>query len=140
MKPFKFIKRLGESLQGRLYLTLLSSFIAVGIFSSYMFMSAAQYYQQETTQIMHRDLAKHVAAHYTFDEKGVLNLEKIKHVFHELMILGPNFEFYVLDTKGKILAYSADKNKIKASNIPLSPIQSFIACLLYTSPSPRDRG
>ena len=115
-----------SSIQGRLTLALLVSFLVVGVFSSLMMISSTSRYQEEASQIMHKELAEHVAHHYTFDENGVLNLAKIKHVFHELMILGPNFEFYVLDRQGRIMAYSAEKEKIKRQRVSLDAIHTFL--------------
>ena len=128
------IKILPHSLQGRLTLALLVSFFLIGAFSIYLLALSSSSYQRETTQIMHKDLAEHVAHHYTFDEQGVINYDKIKHVFHELMILGPNFEFYVLDNSGKILAFSAEKKKVKRESISIAPIKSFLNTKNIDSP------
>lgn len=83
-------------------------------------------YQREVTQIMHKDLAQHVVSEYLLFDNGEPQLEQAKHTFHDLMILGPNFEFYLLDTQGKIVAFSADPALIKRQRIALAPIAQFI--------------
>ncbi len=117
---------LPHSLQDRLTLAIFFSFILVGAFSAFLIITSSSRYHNEVTQLMHQDLAKHVAEHYTFDENGEINISKIKQVFHELMILGPNFEFYILDNSGNILAYSAEKHIIKLKQVSLAPIRLFL--------------
>lgn len=43
------------------------------------------------------------------------------------MILGPDFEFYLLNEAGKIIAYSADPGKLKRDSIDLEPLRTFLA-------------
>jgi signal transduction histidine kinase len=43
-----------------------------------------------------------------------------------MMILGPSFEFYLLDTEGNILTYDAEPGKIKREQVDLSPIHAFL--------------
>ena len=120
------INPIPHSLRDRLTLAIFFSFVLVGLFSAMLIITSSSRYHSEVTQLMHQDLAKHVAEHYTFDDNGEVNLEKIKDVFHELMILGPNFEFYILDNSGHILAYSAEKEVIKLDRVALDPIRLFL--------------
>ena len=83
---------------------------------------------------MHQHLASHVADHYTFDDKNALDLSKVKDAFHELMILGPNFEFYILDNHGKVLAYSAEDSVVKREKVSLDAIHKFAATQEIKSP------
>ena len=118
-------KLLPTSLHGRFVLALLVSFLAITLLGGALLFSSTVRYQNHITQIMHRDLAKYVAEHYTFDKDGKFNVDNIKHTFHNLMILGPNFEFYILDTEGEIIAFSAEKKKIQRQSVSLNNIKNY---------------
>lgn len=119
-------KRFLYTLHGRLTIALFGSFIVVGIFTAVLLICSSRAYQQEVTQRMHKDLASHVVDHYLLFENGVPNLEQAKQTFHDLMILGPNFEFYLLDTQGNILSCSADPNSIKRESVNIDPIKAYL--------------
>ncbi|MFT7560393.1 MAG: signal transduction histidine kinase [Flavobacteriales bacterium] len=107
-----------RSLQGRLSITIAVIFFLFGGLSFGLMVFSSRVYEKEVSQLMHKDLAQHVAGHYIlFDKNGEPDLAQAKHTFHDLMILGPNFEFYVLDTAGKILTYSADPSVVKRKTV-----------------------
>ncbi|WGO98858.1 HAMP domain-containing sensor histidine kinase [Saccharophagus degradans] len=122
-----FIKKLSLSLYSRLAFTLFCSFTLVSVFSISLFVHTSHTYQQEITQRMHNELAAHVTSHYLLFKNDKPDLEAAKHTFHDLMILGPNFEFYVLDNNGHILSYSTDPQKIKREYVDTRPIQHYLA-------------
>ncbi|VUD69164.1 Sensor histidine kinase ResE [Thalassocella blandensis] len=117
---------LHSTLHGRLTLALFFSFLLVGIFTAILLIGSSRAYQQEVTQIMHRDLANHIVKEYLLFIDGEPQLDQVKHTFHNLMVLGPNFEFYLLDTQGNIVAYSADPSLIQRNKVSLAPLQQFI--------------
>lgn len=120
------INRVFSSVNGRLTLALFLSFLTVGIFTAILLICSSRAYQQEVTQVMHKDLAAHVVDHYLLFENGQADLKQAKQTFHDLMILGPNFEFYLLDKQGKILSYSTDPAKIKRDSVQLESIQEYL--------------
>ncbi|WP_045857081.1 sensor histidine kinase [Teredinibacter purpureus] len=111
----------------RLALAIFTAFVLVGIFSISLFVRSSRAHQQEVTQLMNWSLADHVLHDYILFSDGEPDLDAAKHSFHELMILGPNFEFYLLNVKGEILAYSTDPNKIKRERVDIVPINQFMA-------------
>lgn len=115
-----------STLRSRLNTALLFSFLCVGIFTTLFFVVAFNKHQKEVLQEMHKDLASHVVDHYPFFSNGLPDITRTKHTFHDLMILGPNFEFYLLDQNGKILAYSTAPEKIKRKSVSLSPIENYL--------------
>ena len=121
------IKKALQKLYVRLSLAFFFSFLIVGIFSAVLFIYASRAHQQEITQIMHRELAEHVVHHYLLFNKGEPDLKAAKQTFHDLMILGPNFEFYLLDQSGNILSFSAKPDKIKLKSIDLNPVREFLS-------------
>jgi signal transduction histidine kinase len=60
-----------------------------------------------------------------------------------LMIINPSIEVYLLDTQGKILAYSAPQGKVKRQYVNIEPVKQFLATpkrLPYFGDDPRDFG
>ena len=80
----------------------------------------------ESTQTLHRTLARTILDQYILmDKRHLLNLEKTSKLFNDLMILGPNFEFYLLNRDGDIIAHSI-KGDLKSTRVSLKPIKEFI--------------
>ena len=48
-------------------------------------------------------------------------------IFHDVMVVNPTVEVYLLDAKGKILAFAAPPEKVKLANVNLEPIKEFLA-------------
>lgn len=118
---------LSQSLYSKLAFTLFCSFSLVSVFAISLFVHTSHTYQQEITQRMHHELAAHVTDHYLLFKNDKPDLAAAKHTFHDLMILGPNFEFYVLDNNGSILTYSTDPAKIKRKFVDTRPIQHYLS-------------
>ncbi|SMF61120.1 Signal transduction histidine kinase [Alteromonadaceae bacterium Bs31] len=129
-KHFPFL----QTIRARLALTLFVSFSLLAVFSSLIFMQASSEHQQEITQRMNADLAQHVVKEYLLFEKGEANLQAAKQTFEKLMVLGPNFEFYVLDASGKVLAYSTDPAKIKRQAVDTAVFSEFFQSKTINKP------
>ncbi|WHI52345.1 HAMP domain-containing sensor histidine kinase [Microbulbifer sp. MLAF003] len=134
---------LRDAFYRRLILLLLCSFIVVGVFFLLLMGCVVAAYQSEVAQNLHRDLARHLAEQNALFVDGQPDKEGLYHLFHDLMVLGPNFEFYLLSPEGEVLAYSAEPAKIKRQFIDLDPIRVFldrstgIQRTIY-GPDPRD--
>ncbi len=115
-----------STLHGRLTLALFASFLTVGVFTAWLLTYSSQAYQREVTQVMHRDLASYVANHYLQFSDGKPDLEAAKKTFSDLMILGPNFEFYLLDTNGDVLSCTADPLDLKRTHVDIAPLQQYL--------------
>lgn len=83
-------------------------------------------YFQEATQKLNLEIANHIVADYKCFYQGEPNQEELKKVFHDVMIINPSLELYMLDTEGKILTYYAPKKKIKMEYVPLEPVHQFL--------------
>lgn len=128
------INRFMSTLYGRLTIALLASFLIVGVFAAFLMVHSSRAYQQEVTQVMHRDMAAHVVDHYLLFENDEPNLAEAEKTFHDLMILGPNFEFYLLDKKGKIVACSADPSSLHLDFVDVKPIGSYLQSPVLQEP------
>lgn len=131
-----------QKLHTRLTLILLFVFLAISSLATYVILQSSRSHQQHVTQQLHTDLAKHVVDNYLLFKDGEPDLEQAKHTFHDLMILGPNFEFYLLDQFGEIRAFSAKPHKVKRRFVSLEPIKQCLNDKDKNSPiygdNPRD--
>lgn len=114
------------SLYQRLALALAVLFIAVGGVFFWWSHNLEQLSRNEAEQRLHISLAKHLAADNPLLKQGVYDHQALKNLFHTLMLLGPSFEFYFVDSKGKILTYSAEPGKVKRDSIDLLPLFKLI--------------
>ena len=114
------------SLYQRLAITTSIVFIAIVsvIFWRVQILEIASRYKAE--QELHRDLAVNLVADNPLLREGAFDASGLKNLFHSMMILGPAFEFYVLDDKGKVVTYSADPGLVVRDSVDLGPITQFI--------------
>ncbi len=122
-KKIQFFKSLKWKITS-LFLILLFLLSAVYLYIS---VTTAEKYFQETSQKLNIELAKHIADETKCFIDGKVNDKVLKNVFHNVMIINPSIEVYLLDTAGTILTYFALDKKIKLKEIPLGPINSFIS-------------
>ncbi len=111
------------SLYHRLSLSLLVVFIAI---ISVFYIWAQQLEQKtryESEQHLHLSLAANLARDNPLLQQGVYDHEALKNLFHTLMIMGPAFEFYFVDTNGNILTHSIAPSLIKRNKIDLFPLK-----------------
>lgn len=83
--------------------------------------------KHQAEQQLHLNLAQHLVQDNPLLKDGVLDYDGLSNLFHTLMVMGPNFEFYYLDKSGEILTYNAKPGKVKASQVPLAPIKKLLA-------------
>lgn len=95
--------------------------------AAYIMVNASRAHQQEITQKLHSGLAQFVVDHYLLFQGGEPDLVVAEHTFHDLMLLGPNFEFYILNAEGKILAFSADPSKVVKDSVDLTQVKNYLA-------------
>lgn len=82
--------------------------------------------QQQAQQKLHLQLAEHLVQDNPLLQEGVYDYDALENLFHTSMLLGPAFEFYFIDSDGKILTYSAPKDKIKRKSVDLAPLLALI--------------
>ncbi len=94
---------------------------------SYIALFTTEMYFQEANQKLGTDIAPHIASDNKCFIDGKANEEVLKNVFHNVMIINPSLEVYLLDKDGKILTYYAPNKVISLEYVPLAPIKKFIA-------------
>ena len=80
----------------------------------------------ESEQKLHLDLATHLVADNPMLQEQQFAYENLSGLFHTLMMLGPNFEFYFIDLKGQVLTYSAPDGAVKRKIVDINPIIALI--------------
>lgn len=112
------------------YQRLALSLVAVFIVVVAVFFASSSHYQQlaksEAEQKLHLGLADYLVSDNPLLKQGVYNYNALENLFHTLMVLGPNFEFYYLDPTGKVLTQSAKEGKVKRQAVSLTPINNLL--------------
>jgi len=92
----------------------------------YISVFTAEMYFQETRQKLDTEVASHIASENKCFSGDSVNVDVLKNVFHNVMVINPSIEVYLLDTTGKILTYYAPNQIININSVPLGPIKDFI--------------
>jgi signal transduction histidine kinase len=109
---------------GSTFLLILTILSAVYL---YIAVWTAEMYYQEAVQKMGSQIAPHIVEENKFFTRGKIDEEVLKSLFHEIMVINPSLEVYLLDTNGKILTYFAPDKEILMESLDLEPIKQFVA-------------
>lgn len=110
----------------RLSLATISIFLLIT--SSFVWWSNAmqERTKHQAEQQLHINLAKHLVDDNPLLKEGVFDYQALGNLFHTLMVMGPNFEFYYLDNQGQILTFNAEPGKVKTQQVALEPIKRLL--------------
>ncbi len=114
------------TLYSRLALTLFILLCLVGIMLVQVIGHSSTLYQQEVAQKLNRELASHIVAEQTLIQDHKINNQALDHLFHQLMVINPSIELYLLDEQGSVLGYSAPEGKVKRTQVALEPVRKFL--------------
>ena len=132
-----------RTLYGKLTLALLVLLAVIGVLYILVTLVTTRVFLYEVNQKLDRDVAAHLAAEVQLMEDGQVRQEALENIFHMMMVVNPSIEIYLLDSEGKILAYSAPPGKVRLERVPLEPVKSFLegqARLPVTGADPRHPG
>ena len=119
-------KRL-NSLYTRLALGLVLLVSVLGGLYLMVTLHAGRLYFQELNQHLNQQLAANLIAENRFNiEDGEFNRNALEQIFHAYMVVNPSIEVYLLDSKGRILAYDTPPGKIKRKQVNLAPVHAFL--------------
>jgi len=114
------------TLYSRLALTLFILLCLVGVILIQLIGHSSTLYQQEVAQKLNHELAAHIVEEQTLIRDRNIDREALDHLFHQLMVINPSIELYLLDEQGGILAYSAPEDVVKRTQVDLEPILKFL--------------
>jgi two-component system OmpR family sensor kinase len=92
-----------KTLYFKLAAVIVRLFCLIGIFFIMLSMYATRVYFQEVNQMLNRNLAPHLISEKILMQDGRINEQVVEHIFHQLMVVNPGIEVYLLDPNGKIL-------------------------------------
>lgn len=112
------------SLYQRLSFALLSAFIAIIVVLILWWLHVEKETRAEAEQRLNLSLAANLVRDNPLLQEGNRDYDELKNLFHTSMILGPAFEFYLLDKNGFILTHSIPLPLVKRKYIDLAPVHS----------------
>jgi signal transduction histidine kinase len=122
LTPFKEL-----SLFKKLSLSALAIFLILVVGFVWISQAIERISRAQAEQELHKSLASHLVHDNPLISSDQLNSDTIGNLFHSMMILGANFEFYILDKEGTIINYSAKSGEVIRKKINLEPIKDFIS-------------
>ena len=118
--------KLFNSLYSKLAIVLTGLFCLVGVAFVVVTLFSTEMYQQEVNQKLNSQIAEHIVKEKLLMRDNRINRKALEEVFHMLMVINPSIEIYLIDTEGKILAFSADPGKVKRTHVNLEPIKEWL--------------
>ena len=115
-----------HTLYAKLSLALFLLFLLVGgaFFISSMY--SAYMYQQEVVQRLNKDLAMYIVDEHVQIDDGKVDDDRLKALFHTVMVINPSLELYLLNNDGAVMSYSAELEKVERKKVSLLPIQAMM--------------
>lgn len=118
--------KLTDSLYGKISIVFLVLLIVLAVVQILVSVNSSMVFVKESDQQLNRSLAQDLAKKFKPFLKDSVNYAGIDQTIHELMVMNPRVEIYLLDATGKILAYFADPEKIKRDRVDLQPVTRFL--------------
>ena len=116
-----------HSLYIKLVLVLFFLFTLIGSVFLAVALYTAPMYQQEVSQQLNHDLAQYIVNEHVLIENGKVRQDNLSKLFHNVMIINPSLELYLLDPAGQVVAHSMPPEKVKRTQVSLEPINDFLA-------------
>ncbi|QBN18295.1 sensor histidine kinase [Flavobacterium nackdongense] len=99
----------------------------VGVMYTYVSHEYSKTYLEEVNQRLNHDTAKNIVENSTNFYNGEVIKPALEEMFHHVRAINPSLEVYLVDPKGKIIAWYPPERKIALKQINLKPVLSFIA-------------
>lgn len=115
------------TLYGKLATVFIGLFCLLGAGAIVLSLSTTRLYFEEVNQKLNQTLAERIVSETMLMQDGQVNEAAIKEMFHQLMVINPSIEVYLLDATGTILNYSAPPSKVKRQRVSLDPLERFIS-------------
>lgn len=119
--------RAPRSLHGRLILLLLASFAALLATLTVGLARGSQMFFEEVHCRLDAGVAEHIAQTIHVGPGGTWNENELKALFTDVMVINPSLEVYLIDSRGRILAYDAPEERILRRTVDLEPVRTFLA-------------
>lgn len=107
-------------------LTFLAILLILSTIYIYISVFTAEMYFQEASQRLNAEIAPHIADENQCFINGEPNEEVLKAVFHDVMVINPSIEVYLLDLNGKIISFYPSDSDLQVDYIDLKLVNEFI--------------
>jgi signal transduction histidine kinase len=115
-----------RSLYWKIGITFLAILLLLSTIYIYISVFTAEMYFQEASQRLNAEIAPHIAEANQCFINGEPNQEVLKTVFHDVMVINPAIEVYLLDREGKIITFYPGDQSLEIEYIDLKPVKEFI--------------
>lgn len=116
-----------NTLYGKLASVLFGLFCLIGAVTVVLTLYSTRLYFQEVSQKLNKTLAERMVSEQVLMQDGRVNDAALKDIFHQLMVINPSIELYLLDPHGTIVTFSASPEKVKRPQVSLDPLQRFLS-------------
>lgn len=99
---------------------------SIGLMYTYSSYEYSKNYLEEVNQSLNHDTAKNIVENSTPFYDGKVIKPALDEMFHHVMAINPNLEVYLVDPKGKIIAWYPPEREIALKQINLAPLLQFI--------------
>lgn len=121
------MKKIFTSFYGKLSLVFLLLLTALGIAQVAITYNSSMQFVRQADQKLNLNLAQNMASEFEPHLEDSLATDRIKQSIHDMMVVNPRIEIYLLDNDGKILAYFIGPNKeIVQDSVDLEPVKKFL--------------
>jgi len=121
------MKRFFQSFYGKLSLVFLLLLMALGVAQVTITYNSSMQFVREADQKLNLNLADNMATEFEQELGDSLDISKIKNSIHDMMVVNPRIEIYLLDHEGDILAYFVEKGmEVKADSVEMAPVRRFL--------------
>ncbi len=100
--------------------------VLMGLIYTFITIRSSEKYFDEINQQLNRNTAKNIVEYSTPFYDGQVIQPALEELFHNVMVINPALEVYLLDTTGKILAWYPPEKKLLQESIDLAPVRAFI--------------
>ncbi|MFH5885189.1 ATP-binding protein [Halalkalibaculum sp. DA3122] len=122
------MKQFFQSFYWKLSLVFLLLLIALGIAQVTITFNSSMQFVRQADQKLNLNLAENMAGEFQLEMGDSLDISRIKSSIHDMMVVNPRIEIYLLDHQGKILAYFVEKgHEVLADSVEVGPINEFLS-------------
>lgn len=132
-----------RTLYAKLALVLFAIFLVIAVVFSAIILRSTELYREEVGLRLQEEVAPHIAGDRTLIDEGRVDQSALESLFHDLMVINPAIELYLLDTEGNILAYSAPPGDVVLDRVSLEPVERLLGARgeqLIRGDDPRNSG
>ena len=119
-------KNIFNSLYWRISAVFFLLLAVVGVSYVYITVRSSEKYFDEVNQQLNRNTAKNIVENSKMFYDGHVIKPALDELFHNVMVINPALEVYLIDTTGKIIAWYPPEKKIQLQAVNLTPVLKFV--------------